>query len=220
MKNRKTFLIVGLGTFGSAIARVLYNAGKTVIGLERDKDTASACRGILTDVYIGNATERVTYESIGIDTVETAIVSLGNNMEASILAVLHLRELHVPYIIAKAVNDDHKKILRILGAHETVFPEKDTAVRLAQTLINPNLIDYLPLGEDVSIVEVAPPDDWVGKSLRELDLRRRMHITILAIRDTVNDRIIANPDPDSIIKESDALLIIGNDRNLQRLTRS
>lgn len=220
MKGRNTFLVVGLGTFGSVVARALFESGKNVIGLDHDRDRIQAMRSHLTEAIIGNATERATYDAIGMDTIETAIVSLGNNMEASILAVLHLKESEVPYIIAKAVNDDHKKILSIIGAHETVFPEKDTALRLAKTILNPNMMDYLPLAENISIIEIAPPEEWIGHSIFELDLRRKYRITILAIRDNVNNLLKPNPDPDYVIKESDGLIVMGEDRDLNRLMKT
>ncbi len=220
MKSRNTFLVFGLGTFGSVVARALFEAGKNVIGLDRDRDRIQVMRPFLTEAVIGNATERSTYDAIGLDSVETAIVSLGNHMEASILAVLHLKESEVPYIIAKAVNDDHKKILSILGAHETIFPEKDTALRLAKTILNPNMMDYLPLADNVSIIEMAPPEPWIGHSIFELDLRRKFHITILAIRDNVTGNLIPNPDPDYMIKESDALIVMGKDKALARIIKT
>lgn len=218
MKGRNTFLVVGLGTFGSVIAQALFNAGKNVIGLDDNREVIQALSPFLTEAVIGNATERSTYDAIGMETIETAIVSLGNEMEASILSVLHLREFHVPLIIAKAVNNDHQKILNILGAHQTVFPEKDTALRLAKMILNPNLVDYLPLAENISLVETAIPESWIGHSILELDLRKKHKITIIAVRDTLSGQLYINPEPSYVLKESDAVLILGEESLLAKLT--
>lgn len=212
-----TFLIVGLGTFGSEVAKHLFQAGHEVIGIDNDRQIVQELKDSLTDVFYGDATEVATLKEIGVEEVDTAIVSLGNKMEASILAVLHLKELKVKNIIAKALNEDHKKILEALGANEIVFPEKDMAIRVASRIVSPNIIDYLPLTSEYIIVETAPLEEWVGHSLKELNLRQKYEINIIAIKQIVLEKFIAVPSGDYIIKDSDALIILGKEETLAKL---
>ncbi len=212
-----TFLIVGLGTFGSEVAKHLFQAGHEVIGIDNDRQIVQELKDSLTDVFYGDATEIATLKEIGVEEVDTAIVSLGNKMEASILAVLHLKELKVKNIIAKALNEDHKKILEALGANEIVFPEKDMAIRVASRIVSPNIIDYLPLTSEYIIVETAPLEEWVGHSLKDLNLRQKYEINIIAIKQIVPEKFIAVPSGDYIIKDSDALIILGKEETLAKL---
>jgi len=212
-----TFLIVGLGTFGSEVAKHLFQAGHDVIGIDNDRQIVQELKDSLTDVFYGDATEIATLKEIGVEEVDTAIVSLGNKMEASILAVLHLKELKVKNIIAKALNEDHKKILEALGANEIVFPEKDMAIRVASRIVSPNIIDYLPLTSEYIIVETAPLEEWIGHSLKDLKLRQKYEINIIAIKQIVPEKFIAVPSADYIIKDSDALIILGKEETLSKL---
>ncbi|OGF59731.1 MAG: potassium transporter TrkA [Candidatus Fischerbacteria bacterium RBG_13_37_8] len=212
-----TFLIAGLGTFGSEVAKHLFEAGHDIVGIDDDKQVVQELKNILTDAVVGDATDYQTLKEIGLEDVDIAIVSLGNKMEASILCVLHLKELKVNNIIAKAINVDHKKILEALGANEIVFPEKDMAIRVARRIVSPNMIDYLPLTPEYSIVETAPLEEWVGHSLRELNIRKKYEINIIAIKQIVPEKFLAVPDPDYVIKESDALIILGREDSMVKL---
>jgi trk system potassium uptake protein TrkA len=213
----KTYLVAGLGTFGAEVARYLFQAGYEVVGIDSDRLVVQELKDSLTDAIVGDATDIETLKEIGVEDIDTAIVSLGNKMEASILCVLHLKELKVRNIIAKAINEDHKKILEALGADEIVFPEKDMAIRVARRIVSPNVIDYLPLTSEYIIVEAAPPEEWIGNSLRELNLRKRYEINIIAIKQMVPEKFLAIPDADYVIKESDALIILGREDSLAAL---
>lgn len=213
----KTYLIAGLGTFGAEVAKYLFQAGCEVIGIDTDRLVVQELKDSLTDAIVGDATDIETLKEIGIEDIDTAIVSLGNKMEASILCVLHMKELKIRNVIAKAINEDHKKILEALGASEIVFPEKDMAIRVARRIVSPNIIDYLPLTSEYIILEAAAPENWVGKSLRELSLRKIYGINIVAIKQMIPEKFIAIPDADYVIKDSDALIILGREDSLAAL---
>jgi trk system potassium uptake protein TrkA len=148
---------------------------------------------------------------------DEAIVSMGESLESSIMATLHLKIIGVKRIWAKATTEDHAAILTAIGASETIFPERDTARRLAAQLINPNLLDFIPLEEDYRVMDVAPPDSFFGHTLAELDLRRRFGVFVLAIKELVPVRFVFLPPPDFVIKPSDILVMIGKEQDLMGL---
>jgi trk system potassium uptake protein TrkA len=142
---------------------------------------------------------------------------MGESLESSILATLHLKKIGVKRIWAKATTEDHAAILRAIGAGEVIFPERETARRLAAQLINPNLLDFIPLEEDYRVMDVAPPDNFCGRTLVELDLRRKFGVFVLAIKELVPTRFVFLPPPDFVIKPSDILVMIGKEADLVRL---
>jgi len=145
---------------------------------------------------------------------DEAIVSIGEDLEASILCTLHLRKIGVPSIQAKAITEDHAAILRLVGATEVIFPERETARRVAAHIINPNLLDFVPLEADYRVMDVAPPDDFYGSSLEDLDLRKRFGVFVIAIRELVPARFVFLPAPNFVIKPSDVLVVIGREKDL------
>jgi len=172
---------------------------------------------VVSQAVIIDATDREALEALGISQVDAAVVCIGTRMQASILATLHLKDLGIKRVLAKATSEEHGRILKKVGANEIFFPEKDLAIGVASRLDNPNMLDYLPFIEGYSIAELAPPKDFVGKSLKELDLINRFSVQILAVKEILPKGLILIPKADFVIKDSDALIVLGPDETLKEL---
>jgi len=211
------FAVVGLGSFGANVAKTLYEKKHEVVAIDDDKDKIAGIRDFVTLAIHMNAADKENLKAIGITDMDVVIVSLAPGMEASILTVLYLKELGVKRILAKALTEDHLKILEAVGATDVVYPEKDMAIKTALQLSNPNILDYLPLTSGFGIQEIAPPDSFTGKSLRELDLRNKFGITVMAVKELIPERITLGPSADFVIKDSDILIVIGSESQLAKL---
>ncbi|MGQ9673234.1 MAG: potassium channel family protein [Candidatus Aminicenantales bacterium] len=211
------FAIIGLGSFGSNIARTLYERGHEVLAIDKDKEKIELAKSFSTHAVLMDSADKESLEAVGIREMDIVVVSLGPEMEASILTVLHLHELGIKRIIAKALTEDHAKILEAVGATEVIYPEKDMAIRTALRLTNPNVLECLPLMSGISIQEIAPPEKFIGKSLKELDLRNKYGIQVIAVRELVPERTIYVPRADFIIKDSDVLIVMGEEKQLDKL---
>ncbi|HYE66772.1 MAG TPA: TrkA family potassium uptake protein, partial [Pyrinomonadaceae bacterium] len=169
--SMRRFAVIGLGHFGAHVARTLYEAGKSVIAIDLDGEAVQGLAEHSTQAVVADATERHTLESLGVGEVDAAIISLGSRMDVIILAALHLKEMGVPFIAVKALSEEHGRILRALGVHEVIHPEKEMAIRLANRLARTDVVDFLPLLPGYSIIEVKAPPEFVGRTLRDLALR-------------------------------------------------
>jgi trk system potassium uptake protein TrkA len=210
-------VVVGLGIFGLNIAKELFENGFEVIAIDKNKDVINHIREFSTKAIVADATDKEILEMIGIQQDDIVIVSFGEDLAASTLLTLHLKELKIQTIIVKAPNEDHKRILEKVGATEVIIPEKEMAGRVAKSLISPNVLDYLPVSEDFTICEVAPPSSFLGKSIADLKLRGRYHVEVIAIRDVLSDRIQLVPQADFVIKDSDILIVIGKEQDIQKI---
>jgi trk system potassium uptake protein TrkA len=213
------FAVIGLGNFGYYLARHLYEKGHEVIALDVNKALVQKAKDEVTQAVVADATDREALEALGLGQVDAAVVCIGTRMQASILCTLHLKELGVKQIVAKATSEEHARILLKVGADEIVFPEKDLALGIASRLDNPNMLDYLPFIEGYSIVELAPPKEFVGKTLRELDLINRYGIQVLAVKEIIPTGMILIPTAAFRIKDSDALIILGPEKSLRNLQK-
>jgi trk system potassium uptake protein TrkA len=211
------FVIIGLGNFGHYLARSLFEEGKEVIGLDRNKERVQRLQEFCSYALVGDATDKSILESIGIEKKDTVIVSLGDNISASILVTLYLKDLDIQNIHVKIISEDHGRALEKIGATEVIFPERDLAKKMAKSLTSPNLLDYLPLTEEYDIVEIAPPKEFIGKTLAELKLRSKYHINILAVRGLVPETITMNPGGGLTIKDSDILIAMGKPEDIERI---
>lgn len=209
--------VIGLGNFGSSLARRLAELGHHVSVVDTDPKAVNRVQDVCEQAVVADATDRNVLEEVGLNLVDAAVVSLGDNLGASILVTLHLKEMKIKRIVAKAVSPDHEKILKRVGASEVVFPERDVALRLAGTLSHPNLLDYLPIGQEFSVAELAPPPDFVGKTILELDLRRNHGINVIAVRELVPERLSLLIEPKYVIKDSDILVVVGRQEDIERL---
>ncbi|MBN1272595.1 MAG: TrkA family potassium uptake protein [Candidatus Aminicenantes bacterium] len=213
------FAVIGLGSFGSNVAKTLYEKGNEVLAVDRDKEKIDAVKTFVSHAVNMDSANKENLEALGIKEMDVVVVSLGPEMEASILTVLYLHELGVPRIVAKALTEDHAKILDAVGASEVIYPEKDMAIKTALKLSCPNILEYLPLSLGLGIQEIAPPDYFIGKSLKELDLRNKYGIQVIAIRGLVPEKITFVPKADFVIKDSDILVIIGEEKQMAKITK-
>jgi len=215
--HKKLICVVGLGQFGSELARNLAKHCE-VLALDQSEDRVNQIAEDVQRALIIDARDFGTLHSLVTPDFEEAIVSLGESMEASILCTLHLKRIGIKRIHAKAVTEDHAAILRAVGATETIFPERETAHRVAAQIVNPNLLDFIPLAEDFQVMDVAPPEGFCGHTLAQINLREKFGVFVIAVKELIPPRFVFLPGPDFIIKPSDILVMIGREVDLWRLT--
>jgi trk system potassium uptake protein TrkA len=211
------FAVIGLGSFGSNIAKTLYEKGNEVLAVDEDKEKIDEVKNFVSHAVHMDAADKENLQALGIKDMDVVIVSLGPEMEASILTVLYLNEMGTKRIVAKALTEDHAKILESVGATETIYPEKDMAIKTALKLSCPNVLEYLPLISGFGIQEIAPPEKFIGKNLRELDLRNKYGIQVIAIKELIPEKTTFVPKADFVLKDSDILVIMGEDKQLEKI---
>lgn len=212
--------VIGLGKFGMAVATELAHAGEWVLGVDVDPAVAREAQAHLDEVLVGDATDRDGLLALGVGSVDVAAVAVGRRLATACRVVLHLADAGVPEIVAKVSSEDDGEILRRVGATRVVFPERDVARRLAGRLGSPNVLDYLAIATGVSVVELAPPESAVGRSLEQLDIGQRFGVQVLAIKELIPDRAVINPSADRVIKDSDLLIVMGPEAAIDRLRRA
>jgi trk system potassium uptake protein TrkA len=215
----KRFVVIGLGNFGSSVAEALYAHGHDVATLDVNEDTVDRISRRVTRAAVGDGTRVDMLERIGARDADAGIVSTGDDITASILATMALRDLGVGETYVKVISNDHARVLQKLGVTETIFPEKESGERLAARLESVSILNYVRLGPNFSIQEMAVPESWIGHTLRKLELPRRYRISVVAVHDVLLDEIVPVPNPDSVLKDSDTLLIAGTDDDLARAAR-
>ena len=210
-------MVVGLGIFGFNIAKDLYEGGMEVIAIDKNKEMIQKIKDYSTKAILADATDKALLETIGIQEDDIVIISFGEDLAASTIITLHLKELKIKTIIVKAPNEDHQRILERVGATEVIIPEKEMARKVAKSLISPNVIDFLPLSQEYTISEIAPPPSFLGKTIGEIQLRKKYHIGLIASRDVLTDQIQMIPSADFLIKDSDILVVIGKEQDINKL---
>lgn len=213
----KRFTIIGLGNFGFHVAKTLFEEGNEVIAIDSDRNRVQRIEPFCTEAIVMDATDKARLKALGLDVMDSVVVSTGTKISVSILICLHLQEIGAKQIMVKAVDEDHAKILKKVGASEIIQPEKDMAVRVARALSTPNILDFISLAEDYNIFQIDPPGEFIGKSLRELDLRAKYNIHIIAIKETVPENFVIVPPADFIIKDSDLLIMLGKSQDIKRI---
>ncbi len=211
------FAVIGLGSFGSNIAKTLYEKGNEVLAVDEDKEKIDEVKNFVSHAVHMDAADKENLQALGIKDMDVVIVSLGPEMEASILTVLYLNEMETKRIVAKALTEDHAKILESVGATEIIYPEKDMAIKTAMKLSCPNVLEYLPLISGFGIQEIALPEKFIGKNLRELDLRNKYGIQVIAIKELIPEKTTFVPKADFVLKDSDILVIMGEDKQLEKI---
>ncbi|MCS7242747.1 MAG: TrkA family potassium uptake protein [Candidatus Caldatribacterium sp.] len=213
----RQFAVFGLGIFGSSIAIALYQQGFTVLGVDIDEDPVKEMAGKITEVVQADTTDERVLEALGVRNFDVAIVSIGNDIQSSVLTTLAVKELGVPFIVARAINEMHGKILEKIGADRVIFPERDMALRVAKTLAFPNAIRTEELFPGYNVVEVKLPPVFHGVSLGKAQLRNRYGITVLAIKRDNEYRV--SPSADEVLFKGDIIYILGNEQQLRRFFR-
>jgi len=212
----KQFAVLGLGRFGASVGRVLGEMGYEVLGVDTDEDKVNEMSGVLTHVVVADGTDEAALQSLGLRNFDCVVVAVGE-LQASVLMTIILKEMGVKQVVAKAISDVHGRVLTKVGADRVVFPEREMGARVAQNLASANVIDFIELAPDYSIAEIGVSGTLVGKSLRQLTLRQRFGVNVVAIK-TGSDVNVA-PKADDIIKESDVLVVIGENQGIRHLER-
>lgn len=217
MKRR--YGVIGLGNFGFHVVNTLYREGLEVVAIDMDKEKIQKVQDICSYAILGDAANKEFLSAQGIGEMEAVVVSTGERSHLATLITLYLRELRVPRILVKAISEDHGRILEKVGATDVIFPEKDMAIKVARGLANPNIMEFIPLAEEYSLSEAGPPAHFIGKSLLDLELRKKYQVTVIGIKDVITDQFTIVPPPTYIIKDSDMLVLIGRSVDVERALR-
>lgn len=204
----KTYVVIGLGRFGSCMARQLCALGGEVLAIDTSAELVQQIAGDVTSAVVADGQDKDVLKALGVADCECAVVAIGDNLGASVLATMNLKELGVPYIVCKAHDETHRKVLEKLGADKVLLPEKEVAERMAHSLTSPNVLEYIELSSDYGIVEVPAPRKWEGKSIKELNVRAKLGVNIIAVETgrTVN----VSPSADYVVQKDDVMVILGD----------
>ena len=220
---KRTFAVIGLGRFGAAMATTLSNLGHEVIGIDGSDDRVNALADQVSQTVKLDATDERALRAAGIQDVDVAVVSIGENIESSLLVVTLVKELGIENIVAKAVTSLHGRILEKLGVTRVVFPEREMAMRIAHSLVIPNVLDYIELSGDFSIVELPAPPEFYGQTLRDIGLRARFGLTTIAIKRKsktgVEDSTVVSRGPDDVVQPGDVLALLGSNERLGQIEK-
>ena len=213
----KSYAVIGLGRFGSALARQLCKLGAEVLALDVKGDYVQQIANDVTHAVVGDAQDKEVLRALGVRNLDCAVIAIGDNLAASVLITMNLKELGVPYIVCKAHDETHRKVLEKLGVDRVVIPEHEYAQRLARTLNSHNVLDYIELSEDFGILDVPAPKSWIGKSLRELNVRAKLGVTIIAVENGGKTNV--SPTADYAVGEGDNLVMLGDNVALEKVQR-
>jgi trk system potassium uptake protein len=213
----KRVIVIGLGIFGFNIAKDLYENGFEVVAIDKNKDAVQKIRDYATKAILADGTDKEVMDLIGIQEDDVVIISFGEDLAASTLITLHLKQMKVKNIIVKAPNEEHKLILEKVGATDVLIPEQEIANKVAKSLISPNVLDYLPLSDDYMLFELAPPNSFIGKTIGDLELRGKHHIEVLAVKDIITDKMHMMPRADFVIKDGEILVVVGKEKDIQKV---
>lgn len=212
---KKQFAVIGMGRFGSSVADALSKLGFEVLAIDVSEQRIQEISGTVTHAVSADTTDEETLRALGIRNFDVVVVAIGADIQASILTTLILKELGVPRLIVKAQNELHGKVLSKIGADKVVFPERDMGLRVAHHLISPNILDYIELSDDYSIIEMKAPRQFTGRNLKQLDVRAKFKCNVMAIKTGAKMNI--SPYAEDIIHEDDVLVIVGKNNDLTNL---
>lgn len=215
MKAKKTYAVFGLGRYGIAVAKELVENGMEVIAVDADQRIVNDAAAYLPVCKCADVTDAEVISRLGVDNIDVVIVCIAGNLEASVMAVTLCKEVGVKTVIAKCANEMHRKILLRVGADRVVFPENESGIRLAKNLLSSGFIDMISLSRDVSMVEIDVKDEWCGKNLIELNLRKKYGFNIVAIKNGEN--VSVNINPEQILDSESSLIVIANTAKLGKL---
>lgn len=213
----KQFIVIGLGRFGSSVARTLANKGCNVLAIDCDEEKVQAVSNEVTHAIQADATDEETMRALGVRNFDVAIISIGADIHSSVLATLVVKELGIKYVVVKAVTELHGKVLAKIGADQIVFPEREMGVRVANGLITSNVLDYIELSPEYTIAEFIASSKFVGHTLNDLQFRDKFGVNVIAIKH--DDKININPRGSDMIHEGDILVVMGDNEHLDRLRK-
>lgn len=204
----KSYVVIGLGRFGERVAQQLCALGNEVLAIDTDAELVQQVSGCVTNAAVADAQDKDILMALGVKECDCAVVAIGDSLAASVMTTMNLQELGVPKIVCKAKDDAHRRVLEKLGADRVVIPEKEVADRLAHSLASTNVLEFIELSTDYGIVETPAPQKWVGKNLRDLNIRAKMGVNIIAIRTPHGVKV--SPSADYVIDREDILVILGD----------
>lgn len=211
------YVVIGLGNFGFNTAISLMTRGNEVLGIDSNPKRIETIKDRITEAIIADARESSMLSEFIHPNIDAVIVNLGDTIESSALVTLYLKEMGVRNVIVKVFDEVHGTILKKLGATEIINPEKDSATRLAERLTAPNLIEHIPLAPEYSIVEIAVPDKFIGKSLKELQLRKKYDLEVIAIKDVLTEKFNLIPSADIKLDPDNVIIVVGKKENLAKI---
>ncbi len=214
----KTYFVVGLGRFGTAVAMKLRELGNEVMVLDENAEQIQKIADHVTYAVVGDAQDEAVLKALGVSNVDCAVVAVGEDLAAGILITLNLKALGVPQVICKAQDDLQKRALEKIGADRVVIPEREMGLMLAQNLASSSVLDYIELSRECGIAEIMPPKSWVGKTIRDLNVRAKYGINIIALRDET-DNLTVTLDPAYVLQSNNILVILGNNEDLARVQK-
>ncbi len=213
----KSYIVIGLGRFGQGVARQLCALGAEVLAMDVRSDLVQQVANEVTHAVVGDAQDKEVLRALGARNFDCAIIAIGENLAASVLTVMNLQELEVPYIVCKAHDETHRRVLEKLGVQRVMIPEKEQAQRLARSLHSHNVLEYIELSEEYGILEVPAPQSWIGKSLKELNVRAKLGANIIAVESEKTTNV--SPSADYRIKTGDILVVLGDNFALEAVQK-
>lgn len=213
----KQYAVIGLGNFGARVARELTRLDGRVTAIDGDKTKIQSIQDDVYQAIIADATDRSFLENIEPKNFDFFVISTGEDSHAAILITLYLSELGAKKIIVKANSRDHAKILKKVGAAEAIIPEAEMAIKLSHALVRPNIIDYLPLTSEYCVVQMKPPEDFIGKMLKELDLRNKYNVQVISVKKPLEQDHLHIPGGDYTVQGSDILMILGKEEDVNKI---
>ena len=213
----KSYVVIGLGLFGQALARQLCMLGAEVLAVDVRSDLVQQVANDVTHAVVGDAQDKEVLRALGVRDMDCAIVSIGDDLAASVLITMNLMELEVPYIVCKAHDETHRRVLEKLGANRVVIPEQENAQRLGRSLHSHNVLEYIELSEDYGILEIPAPRSWIGKTLKELNVRAKLGVNIIAVES--DEKTNVSPSADYQIRENDTMVILGENYSLEAVQK-
>ncbi|MFD1178215.1 potassium channel family protein [Paenibacillus puldeungensis] len=214
-KDKKQFAVIGMGRFGTSVANGLSSMGFDVLAIDSDEQRTQAISNMVTHAVSADSTDEEALRSLGIRNFDVVVVAIGKDIQASILTTLILKDMDGPLIVVKAQNELHGKVLQKIGADKVIYPERDMGLRVAHHLISPNILDYIELSEEYSIVEMKVPKAMYGKNLKELEIRVRFGCNVMAIKR--GNKMNISPASTDRLTEEDILVIVGETSDLTKL---
>jgi len=213
----KSYVVIGMGRFGAEVARRLHELGCEVLAIDNNSELIQPMGDLVTQAVVADARDKEVLRALGVKDFDCAVVAIGGSLSDSVLATMNLRELGIGHIVCKAHDDTHRQVLMKLGADRVVIPEQENALRLARSLSSFNVLDYIELSDDYGIIDVPAPAAWVGQTLRELNVRARYSINILAIKQ--DGKINVSPAADYAICQGDVMVVLGDTDSLKAVQK-
>lgn len=214
---KKTFVVIGLGRFGSAVAMELYEQGHEVLAIDTSESSVQSIADHVTYAAAGNATDPAVLKALGVRNYDCAVVAIAQDVGVSALITLSLKEMGIPKVVCKAKDATHKRVLERIGADRVIIPEQESGVKLAQGLARSNVLNFIELSEDYGIVEVELPADWCGKTLLELNVRARYDVTVIAVHRNGEEELAVAPGASYVFQQGETAVVLGRYEDINRL---